>query len=142
MFIQTLGAKHQNMLTFFFSFFPQSGTSYFRLKKTARKGRVNITPQETASPLCLQNSATGVLSNMAMSPPRGEEFQRSFNHKQVPGLGTRGLTLLLQCSAELWVTGNKPSSLPGCGLLTLLFLCLNQRLPWAGSVSLNAPPLT
>lgn len=33
---------------------------------------------------------------------KGGEFQRSFNHKQVPGLGTRGLTLLLQCSAELW----------------------------------------
>lgn len=57
MFIQTLGAKHAH----FFFFFFQSGTSYFSLRETARKGRANITPRETTSPLVSALARTSVL---------------------------------------------------------------------------------
>lgn len=54
---------------FFFSLFffpPQSGMFYFSLRKTVRKGRANITPQEAA-----RAAASGALSSEAvkLKPP-------------------------------------------------------------------------
>lgn len=85
------------MLTYYYYFFFQSGTSYFRLRKTARKGRTNITPQETASPLCVPQARTCVVkvckSQTTDALWRGEvhghaaykegKFKRSINHEQV-----------------------------------------------------------
>lgn len=56
---------------FFFFFFPQSGMFYFSLRKTVRKGRANITPQEAA-----RAAASGTLSSEAVklkhpTPHRG-----------------------------------------------------------------------
>lgn len=147
------------MLTFFFFF--QSRASYFRLRKTARKGRANITPQETASPLRLPRQGPVPWTSVKLKPPTscgGEKSttiyghaaykvgncKSSINHEEVSGLGTRRSDIASPVLAEqsCGVTGNKPSSLPARLLPVLLFGCLNQKLSWTGTGSLNIPPHT